>query len=94
MAARKVVSFLPPEEHADDAHRFAMNLAIGVVERSGGRYEVELVSVASEPATCSVAHGVTVRRLAASGRPRDARDAVSWEIPVEALVGPLDRAAA
>ncbi|MCA1686993.1 MAG: glycosyltransferase family 1 protein, partial [Planctomycetia bacterium] len=82
MAGRKIVYFLAPG--GDD--RLPLNLAKGVVERSGGRIEVELLSVSQEPGRWSAAPGVSVRRVKAAGHPKDPIDSVSWEL-VEALAG-------
>ena len=62
--------------------RFALNLAKGVVERSGGRYEVELVSV-SRRAGVPDGRARRVGPPAARRRagPKTPLDAVSWEIP-------------
>ena len=61
--------------------RFPTNLARGVAEGSGGRFEVELVSFAKGPSTRPLAPGVTLRLLAAAGRPRNPLDVVSWDLP-------------
>lgn len=66
--------------------RFPWNLARGVAESSGGRYEVELISFSDAPDVRVLAPGVTLRLLTAAGKPRNPLDVVSWELP-EALAG-------
>jgi glycosyltransferase involved in cell wall biosynthesis len=61
--------------------RFPLNLARGVAEGSGGRYEVDLISFANEAGRREVAPGVGLRLLRAAGRPRNPLDVVSWELP-------------
>jgi glycosyltransferase involved in cell wall biosynthesis len=61
--------------------RFPLNLAKGVAESAGGRYEVELISFSNAPAALNVAPGVTLRLLTAAGTPRHPLDVVSWELP-------------
>jgi len=61
--------------------RFPWNLAKGVAESSGGRFEVELISFSDAPAVRPLAPGVTLRLLTAAGKPRNPLDVVSWELP-------------
>lgn len=66
--------------------RFPWNLARGVVESGGGRYEVELISFGDRPERRPLSPGVTLRLLTAAGKPRNPLDVVSWELP-EAIAG-------
>lgn len=85
MGARKIAYLTPLYFDAisclGGGERFPTNLARGVAESSGGRYEVELISFADAPGVRQVAPGVTLRLLTAAGRPRNPLDVVSWELP-------------
>lgn len=85
MAARKI-AYLSPFVFAEGAcldggERFAWDLAAGVAESLGGRFEVDLIAFADAPGHREVAPGVTLRLLTAAGRPKDPLDVVSWELP-------------
>jgi len=85
MTTRKI-AYLTPLYFDDGScvgggERFPTNLARGVVEGSGGRFEVELISFAAEGGRRELSWGVTLRLLAAAGRPRNPLDVVSWQLP-------------
>ncbi len=84
MSSRKI-AYLTPQyfdagSYVGGGERFPLNLAKGVAESSRGRYEVEIISFASEPGLRQLAQGVTMRLLKAS-RSKNPLDVVSWEIP-------------
>ena len=90
MAVRKI-GYLTPLYFDEGScigggERFPTNLARGVAESSGGRYEVELISFSDAPGVRQIAPGVTLRLLTAAGRPKNSLDVVSWELP-EAIAG-------
>lgn len=90
MAPRKV-AFLTPL-YFDSAscigggERYALNMALGLVRATAGRYSVELLSYGAEPFIRPLAEGVTLRVLLAADRPADPIDCVSWDLP-EAMSG-------
>ncbi len=90
MDARKVAYLTPlyfdQGSCLGGGERFPWNLAKGVAESSGGRYEVDLISFSDAPASRTLAPGVTLRLLSAAGRPRHPLDVTSWELP-EAFAG-------
>ncbi len=90
MVARKIAYLTPlyfdQGSCVGGGERFPWNLAKGVAESSGGRYEVDLISFADEPSARFLAPGVTLRLLTAAGRPRHPLDVTSWELP-EAFAG-------
>src|SRR4051794_12498972 len=61
--------------------RYPLNLAIGVVQASGGACAVELVSYGDAPGRQTLRPGVTLRILRAANRPANRLDVVSWELP-------------
>lgn len=84
--ATRKVAFLTPL-YFDEAsclgggERYATNMAAGLVEATGGRYEVDLISYGVAPARRELRPGVSLRVLPVSRRPVDPLDAVSWELP-------------
>ncbi|QDV32539.1 glycosyltransferase family 4 protein [Tautonia plasticadhaerens] len=84
--ATRKVAFLTPL-YFDEAscigggERYATNMATGLVEATGGRYEVELISYGVSPARRVLRPGVSLRVLPVARRPSDPLDAVSWELP-------------
>lgn len=87
----RTIAYLSPlyfdnESCVGGGERFPWNLAKGVAESSGGRFQVELISFSASHARRAIAPGVHLRLLPAAGRPRNPLDVVSWEIP-EALAG-------
>src|SRR5205814_1790166 len=54
--------------------RYPLNLARGVVESSGGRYAVEIVSYGERSWKVTLQPGVTLRILAAANRPANVLD--------------------
>jgi glycosyltransferase involved in cell wall biosynthesis len=85
MAARKVAYLFPlvvDERGAfRDDERLPINLARGVVESSGGDFEVEVLCFSDRPGRQQLAPGLGLRRLAIVGRPNDPLDVLSWELP-------------
>lgn len=85
MAARKIVYLTPlyfdEGSYLGGGERFPLNLAKGVAEGSGGRFEVELISFSNAPGIRVVGPGVTLRLLTAAHRPKNPLDVVSWELP-------------
>src|SRR5712671_1933785 len=84
MDSRKV-AFLTPlyfdeQSYLGGGERYPLNLAMGVVASSGGRYEVELISFGQGSSCREIAPGVRLRVLRAAGRPRQHLDVVSWEL--------------
>src|SRR5262249_26623562 len=60
--------------------RYPLNLAIGVVEASGGTCQVELVSYGDRPLRKELRPGVSLRVIRAANRPKHPLDVVSWEL--------------
>src|SRR6516165_6816328 len=60
--------------------RYPLNLARGVVEASGGAYEVEVVSFDNTPRRQTIQPGVTLRLLPAVNQANPLR-VLSWELP-------------
>ncbi len=84
MSLRKI-AYLTPHYFDDEScvgggERFPLNLAKGVAESSGGRFEVQIISFAAKPGILVLAPGVTMRLLTAS-RAANPLDVTSWEIP-------------
>ena len=88
MSVRKIAYLAPlyfdEECYLGGGERYPLNLAKGVVESSGGQYEVELVSFGPTSFRREIAPGVSFRILKAAGKPAHPLDMVSWELP-EAL---------
>ncbi len=61
--------------------RYPLNLSRGVVESTGGAYEVEMISFGAEPFRRPLYPGVTLRVLKAAVKPINTLDVVSWELP-------------
>jgi glycosyltransferase involved in cell wall biosynthesis len=85
MAAWKI-AYLTPQyfdegSYVGGGERYPLNLARGVVDGSQGACQVELISFGAASFTRVLFPGVTLRVLAAAGRPRNALDVVSWELP-------------
>jgi glycosyltransferase involved in cell wall biosynthesis len=85
MAARKVAYLTPlyfdERSCLGGGERYPLNLARGVVERSRGAYEVELISFGDSAFRRPLSPGITLRVLTAAGRPRNRLDVMSWELP-------------
>ncbi len=90
MAARKIAYLSPmyfdAGSYIGGGERFPTNLARGVAESAGGRYEVEILSFSDASSVRRLAPGVTLRLLTTAGRPANPLDVVSWELP-EAVSG-------
>jgi glycosyltransferase involved in cell wall biosynthesis len=88
MAERKVAYLAPlyfdERSYLGGGERYPLNLAKGIVESTGGRYEVELISFGESSLRQTMAPGVSLRVLKSAGRPIHPLDMVSWELP-EAL---------
>jgi glycosyltransferase involved in cell wall biosynthesis len=87
--ATRTVAYLTPlyfdeQSCLGGGERYPLNLARGVVEASGGAYEVELISFGDAPRRLPMAPGVSLRVLTAARKPENPLDVVSWELP-EAL---------
>ncbi|MEW4568461.1 glycosyltransferase family 4 protein [Tautonia sp. JC769] len=84
--ATRKVAFLTPL-YFDEAsclgggERYATNMAAGLVEATGGRYEVDLISYGVAPARRELRPGVSLRVLPVARRPDNPLDAVSWDLP-------------
>ncbi len=85
MAARKVAYLTPlffdESSYLGGGERYAANLAAGVVEGSGERFEVELISYGVRADRRTLRPGVALRVLPVARRPDNPLDAVSWELP-------------
>jgi glycosyltransferase involved in cell wall biosynthesis len=85
MAERKIAYLAPlyfdERSCLGGGERYPLNLAKGVVEGSGGRFEVELISFGATSLERAMAPGVTLRVLTAAGKPIHPLDMVSWELP-------------
>ncbi|CAN5914147.1 glycogen synthase [soil metagenome] len=84
MVARKVAYLTPlyfdETSYLGGGERYAANLASGVVEGSGKRYEVELVSYGVRADRRALCPGVALRVLPVARRPENPLDAVSWDL--------------
>lgn len=84
--ATRKVAFLTPlyfdeASYLGGGERYATNMARGLVEASGGRYVVDLISYGPEAAERAIGPGLTLRVLPVARRPDDPVDAVSWDLP-------------
>jgi glycosyltransferase involved in cell wall biosynthesis len=84
--AEKKIAYLTPLYFSEQSclgggERYPLNMARGVVESTGGRFEVELISYGDSPRRQAMADGVWLRVLTAAGRPKNPLDVVSWELP-------------
>jgi glycosyltransferase involved in cell wall biosynthesis len=88
VATRKVAYLTPlyfdEKSCLGGGERYPLNLARGVVGASKGTYHVELLSFGASTHRQQLSEGVTLRVMASAGRPTNALDVVSWELP-EAL---------
>ncbi len=78
------VAYLTPMYFDDRSYigggeRWPLNMAIGVAESSGGRYQVEILSYGPEPFRKPLHPGVALRVMRADPRPANPLDGVSWE---------------
>ena len=73
MSVRKIAYLAPlyfdEQCYLGGGERYPLNLAKGVVESSGGNYEVELVSFGPTSFRREIAPGVSLRILTAAGKP-------------------------
>jgi glycosyltransferase involved in cell wall biosynthesis len=74
-------NYFSDESYIGGGERYPLNLSRGVVESSGGRYSVDLISFGPKSRTFTIEPGVTVRVLAAARPPRNPLDVVSWDLP-------------
>lgn len=85
MTARSVAYLTPlyfdSASYIGGGERYALNLARGVVESSGGRYTVTLISYGEAPFERDLAPGVRLRVLRVARTPSDPLDALSWDLP-------------
>jgi glycosyltransferase involved in cell wall biosynthesis len=83
-ATRKVVYVTPAYFDSDSylggGERYAWNMARGLVETAGGRYEVEIVSYGQAPRKQTLQKGLTLRVLPVPYRPKIYLNATSWEL--------------
>lgn len=88
MAVQKIAYLAPlyfdERCYLGGGERYPMNLGKGVVESSGGRFEVELISFGASSFRQTVAPGISLRILTVAGKPLHPLDVVSWDLP-EAL---------
>jgi glycosyltransferase involved in cell wall biosynthesis len=61
--------------------RYPLNLARGVVEASGGRYRVVLISFGARAHRQALAPGVELCVLPVAHKPQNPLDVVSWDLP-------------
>jgi len=78
------VAFLTPLYFDDRSYigggeRWPLNMAVGVAESSGGRYQVEILSYGPEPFRERLHPGVTLRVMRTDRRPANPLDGVSWD---------------
>jgi alpha-maltose-1-phosphate synthase len=89
MTARKVAYLTPlyfdSASYIGGGERYALNLARGVVEATGGRYSVDLISYGAKRFERDLAPGVRLRVLQVAIKPKNPLDAISWDLP-EAIV--------
>jgi glycosyltransferase involved in cell wall biosynthesis len=85
MDLRKIAYLTPlyfdEESCLGGGERYPLNLAIGVVEGSGGAVSVDIISYGSRALERVLRPGVTLRVLKAANRPRNPLDVVSWDLP-------------
>jgi len=79
------VAFLTPQYFDDRSclgggERYVANMAQGLVEAAGDRYQVEILSFGAQASRQTLRPGVELRVLEAE-RPANPIDAVSWEVP-------------
>ena len=80
------IACLTPNYFADESYigggeRYPLNLSRGIVQASGGRHSVEIISFGPKSRAYSLGPGLSVRILAAARKPLNPLDVVSWELP-------------
>jgi glycosyltransferase involved in cell wall biosynthesis len=85
MAKRKVAYLTPlyfdDESCVGGGERYPLNLAQGVVESSGGAYEIDIVSFGQSERRQEIVPGLYLRVLKAAKRPANPLDVLSWDLP-------------
>jgi glycosyltransferase involved in cell wall biosynthesis len=74
-------NYFSDESYIGGGERYPLNLARGIVEASGGRHSVEILSFGPASRAYSLGPGLGVRVLAAARKPLNSLDVVSWELP-------------
>jgi glycosyltransferase involved in cell wall biosynthesis len=74
-------NYFDDESYIGGGERYPLNLSRGVVEASGGRHTVEILSFGPNSRAYSLGPGLTVRVLEAAREPLNSLDVVSWELP-------------
>ena len=74
-------NYFSDESYIGGGERYPLNLSRGIVERSGGRHSVEILSFGPSSRTYSLGPGLGIRVLAAARKPLNPLDVVSWELP-------------
>ena len=80
------IAFLTPLYFSDDSYigggeRYPLNMAVGLIEATGGEFEVEILSYGPRSFTRQLRPGVVLRVMKAGGVPANPLDQVSWELP-------------